>query len=923
MKVTSCPASHELSDFVLGLLAEEDSISIEEHLLHCAKCAQQLEHNPDTDPLTDILRNLKNRPLYPNTSEIEPIQERLHASYQLISTKVSLHRSGVLNPDTKISSQITTTDAEQTRFDEKIPERIGHYVLKKELGHGGTGVVYQAWDEKLGRHVALKIILDRRLWSSQHTDRFLAEAATLAGLAHPQIVHIYEVGELQGRPYLVLEFLPGGDLASRLQGKPQHTQDSARMVMLLARASHHAHSQGVIHRDLKPANILVEEPAAEEQSSNRPLENLHVKIADFGLAKRIEAPGVTETGTILGTPGYLAPEVLTSPEDKLQVSPSVDVYSLGAILYEMLTGRPPFRGETAADTLVLVQTDSPITPRKLRPGLSRDLETICLHCLEKNPRHRYLTAKQLADDLEKFLKCEPLSIRPASILQRTIAWSKRRPALSALTGLLILTLTLLVGGSILYERRLHAELRKTEAARDRADSSYRSARESLERMLAKLDDPRRANVPQLQSLKREQQQELVQFLQSVTNNSSDDPVVMRDIAKALYTSGRFRSLLGEQEQARKDLQRSAEILSELIHKEPDDKSLFLQLAGNDQAMASTYRLGAEALQWNEKALGIQNQLLTRYPNDHDVQRQLAMSLHNIGSNYLVLNKLDGAEKYLHQSIKLLEQLPETETKLARLEFAETEINLALVYQNQKKNKLAEEYHLHALNRLESILKGDPHHIRVLLSLSGLRVNRANALMGEGKTQQALVMLDANLVELRSLLQREPDFNEARNRLFETQGTRGNVLGILKRHREAAEAFEDVVKLAPAQERDYFQLFVASNLAYCGDFRTSLPACYQAGQYAGLNAEQKAYLAMCYSMNAASVAKDAKLSSTEQIELQQQCKTGAIQWLNAAYQQAGSREWSQFLLASTVETFWKPLRDYQPAWDWVRQHPKKP
>ncbi|MBL8823221.1 MAG: protein kinase [Planctomycetia bacterium] len=920
MKMECCPSHHILHEFVFGVLDKQESVSIEEHILTCTSCANQLGTISQCDPIIETLREQWTRPAFTIPEEVQPIQRQLHAAYNQITTRVSLlHGVSTKSSLLKDYHDLPDMDGNADQSDKLMPDKIGHYVLQDKLGTGGTGEVYRAWDETLGRYVAIKIILDRRVWHSQHIERFTSEAGTLARLAHPQIVQIYEVGEEAGRAYLVLEYLPGGDLATLLRGEPQNPEDSAFLVAQLARAVHHAHSQGIIHRDLKPSNILIEKPVdAVKTLPSRLLKDLRCKIADFGLAKRMEVPGKTESGTVLGTPGYLAPENLMKHPDEATHGPASDIYSLGAILYELLTGRPPFRGETVAETLVQIQTELPLSPRKLRPGLSRELETICMHCLDKEPQRRYATALQLAEDLDRFLMHEPIMVRPANVMERAMKWARRKPALAALAIVLLASLALLTVGGISYERRLQAALLRTESERDRADSNYRSAREALERMLQKLDDPRRANVPQLQALRREQQHEIVQFLQTVTANTSNDPKIMRDVSKALYTSGRLRLVLGELEQARQDLQRSITLLRELQQQSPDDSSLRLDMAGSLQALAVTYPMGSENLRLNEEVLAIQTKVALEQPENRDIQRMLAITLHNQGSNYISLKQLDKAEEFLLKSIKVLEHISVDVNSAPQIEFAETEVNLSLVYESLKKPEQSEQFYLRALKRFESILQNDPQNIRAQISLSGLRVNRANMLASKGRNTEAMTLLDANLHDLQALLQREPEFRDVKERLFETQGTRGNILGPQKRHHEAAAAFLDVVRFADPREANYYQLFVASNWAMAGEYRLSLEACKLAGQYAGLNFEQKAYLAMTYCRNAAQIVKDTTISTAEKDKQIQQCSHQALHWLSEAKKQAGAAAWIRLKQSLSQDAMWLPIREHLPAWDWVKQ-----
>jgi serine/threonine-protein kinase len=304
-----------------------------------------------------------------------------------------------------------------------LPTVPGYEILEV-LGKGGMGVVYKARQVSLKRTVALKMIRDVGLAGPEERARFRTEAEAVARLVHPNVVQVYEVGEHNGHPFFSLEFVDGGSLAERLRGGLQASEAAARLVEVLARAVQAAHQRGIVHRDLKPANVLL-------------LADGTPKITDFGLAKRLDgATAQTLTGQVLGTPSYMAPE--QAEGRSRHIGPTTDVHALAAILYEMLTGRPPFLGATTLDTLAQVRSQEPVPPSRLQPKVPRDLETICLKCLQKEPHRRYASAQELADDLGRFLRHEPIRARPAGAAERLARWCRRHPAVAVLTALLIL-----------------------------------------------------------------------------------------------------------------------------------------------------------------------------------------------------------------------------------------------------------------------------------------------------------------------------------------------------------------------------------------------------------------------------------------------------------------------------------------------------
>ncbi len=350
------------------------------------------------------------------------------------------------------------------------PERptlppIPGYEVDWVLGRGGMGIVFRARHLRLNRLVAVKMMLAGAYAAPRERERFQREAVAVAALRHPNIVQVHDVGEHDGRPYFTMEFVEGGSLAQKLAGTPQAARQAAELVATLAGAVQAAHTSGIVHRDLKPGNVLL-------TSDGTP------KISDFGLARRVgDGAGLTLTGVAVGTPSYMAPEQALGRPDA--VGTSVDVYALGAILYECLTGRPPFKAETAIETQRQVIAEEPAAPSRLNAKVPRDLETICLKCLHKAPTRRYASAKDLADDLHRFLEGKPVRARPVGFLEQAVKWVRRRPATALLVAALLALSATAVGAGVWLrqqeEDRQHAKEQREGQARDAIGTALRRA----------------------------------------------------------------------------------------------------------------------------------------------------------------------------------------------------------------------------------------------------------------------------------------------------------------------------------------------------------------------------------------------------------------------------------------------------------------
>lgn len=355
-----------------------------------------------------------------------------------------------------LRSRRPATTTERVRY-------FGDYAVEGEIARGGMGVVYRARQLSLNRPVALKMILAGQIAGEAEVRRFHAEAEAAAGLDHPNIVPIYEVGEHLGQHYFSMKLIDGGSLSGHVARLTKDPRAAARLMATVARAVHHAHQRGILHRDLKPANILLDSGGVPH-------------VTDFGLARHVASDsGLTRSGAVTGTPSYMAPEQAGGA--KTAITTASDVYGLGAILYELLTGRAPFRGESIAETLFQVLDREPVHPRVLKPRVDRDLETICLKCLDKNPRRRYESAEALAEELERWLACEPILARPVGTVERVRKWARRRPAIAAMCASLVVVTTIGLGGIVW-------QWREAVAARVRADDRTLAARIATKTALA-------------------------------------------------------------------------------------------------------------------------------------------------------------------------------------------------------------------------------------------------------------------------------------------------------------------------------------------------------------------------------------------------------------------------------------------------------
>jgi serine/threonine protein kinase/tetratricopeptide (TPR) repeat protein len=550
------------------------------------------------------------------------------------------------------------------------------YEILGEVGRGAMGVVYKARQVALNRMVALKVILGATHAGTDQLARFRAEATTAAQLQHPNIVQVFEVGEHGGAPFFSLELVEGGTLADRLKGEPQPPREAAELVRTLALAVEHAHSRGVVHRDLKPGNVLLqsdERQAMSDESKHSSLlthhSSLQPKVADFGLAKQSsDDSNLTQTGAIMGTPSYMAPEQASG--DGKAVGPPADIYALGAILYECLTGRPPFRAATIMDTVLQVRHDDPVPPSRLQPKLPRDLETVCLKCLAKKPEQRYASAAALADDLGRFLNGESVHARPTSGAAKLLKWSRRHPALASVVFLLAVPMPLLLGVMIYLwadarsaRKAVEAEKAAAVEARDQADRErelaqgyLKNALGSMDKILDRVGDGPLARMPGAQAERAAILAEAVAFYESLLRLDSTDPGVRFETAQTFHTMSRLNNLAGQIDQAEAAGRTAIQLLTELKRQYPDRPAYRNELArtlmffGHARLLNGDYDGGVAAYR---DGATLAEALSAEFPNEPGYQMTAAECRRSLGYFYTGLQPAL-AEQHFREALGLAE-----------------------------------------------------------------------------------------------------------------------------------------------------------------------------------------------------------------------------------------------------------------------------
>lgn len=699
-----CPDVETLGRLMLGQLNAQEALSLDSHLEHCTRCLEVLRELNPSDPLIDIVRRQAAVPGHDGDSLVDALVDRLNLA---LADTVHPHA-------TPCNDELAPNSA-----DTSSPRLFGDYELLEQVGRGGMGVVYRARQRSLDRIVAIKMILAGDFADTAEIRRFHAEAEAAARLDHAGIVPVYEIGQCERQHYFTMGFVAGDSLAMRLATGPLPPRDSAEIARQVAEAVHYAHERGVVHRDLKPGNILLQASSSPDSrltsggiqlATHAPWKP---RVTDFGLAKRLDTDqGLTQSGDVMGTPSFMPPEQAAGKADR--VGPLADVYAMGAVLYAMLAGRPPFQAANVAETLRQVSEQEPVALRLLNPAVPRDLETITHKCLEKNPLRRYDDARQLAEELARFLAGEPILARPLGRVARMWRWCRRKPALAAAAAVSFLA-TIAVIATLSVSVLLIAQARdKQQRSAETAEAQARLALESLERVVFQIQN-RLNSVPGSQAVRKEILRQSLDGLRQVAkelagSNRSDRGalaahVSLGDVFLTIGDDDGLNATGAAREQYSRALaiaERLAKSTSHSLQAQQDLSQILVKLSDNDlQAgdleaahrranaafealqrlslvdqksprselgLASCYmqlgetsrRLGQSdiALQWLQRAIELQRLRETARPDDPSIQMGLASAYDRLGGLCLQVGQTDEGLVWKRSSVTVWTRLHE-------------------------------------------------------------------------------------------------------------------------------------------------------------------------------------------------------------------------------------------------------------------------
>ena len=644
------------------------------------------------------------------TPELEEYQQRFPHLAKILQIQWQLDRLFDLGEQ---ATTDTSRDQYDTPSNRTAPAvfQTERYALQEKIGTGGMGVVYKALDKRLQRVVALKQLTGEGARHPTALMRFEREARLVAQLNHPHIVPIFDTDQADAGPYIAMEYCEEGSLADRLRQTPLSFESVTEIVKQIAEGVEAAHRVGVVHRDLKPGNILI------SRSGDDDAKRWHVKVSDFGLAKHMDdADAQTRSGEILGTPAYMAPEQMEGGPPAQ--SPLVDVYAIGAVLYECLTGRPPIRGSSALETLRLLASTEPVSVKALQPRVPKDLASITHKCLQRDPEHRYASAAALAADLKRFQDGMPTVARPTPWLVRTWKWAKRNPTLAGTGSLVAIGTLLLLGLWASFTRELQVARNVAEkqselatVQRQRAERNSTWAVEAVDKLITEVGEKRLADVPGMSETRKKLLSSAVEFSQRFFEDSqSSDPAALNDVALAHRRLAKIYRMLGENAQWLAQLESAAVIHRRLVDQFPNDTNYLGELGktlNNLSNALADINETAKSIQVAEEGIELKRRAVKLDPTSIPLRSSLAIGLGSIGP------------------------------KLRTIDVEKTE-----------------RYYREADEIFRSWLRDDPQNREIPRRMAGLYQNWSVLLANIGRTGEAVELADKRVVLLRESYESE-------------------------------------------------------------------------------------------------------------------------------------------------------------------------
>jgi serine/threonine protein kinase/Tfp pilus assembly protein PilF len=671
---------------------------------------------------------------------------------------------------------------------------FGDYEIRRELGRGGMGVVYEARQASLNRPVALKLVRVGLLAGDDELRRFRNEAEAVALLDHPGILPIYEVGQHDGQHYFSMKLVPGGSLVPLLDRYRDDPRAAAGLVAEAAEAVAHAHARGILHRDLKPANILIDAEG-------------HPHITDFGLAKKVESNvEITQSGAILGTPAYMSPEQASGQRGS--ITTGTDVYGLGALLYALLTGRAPFVGDSVLDTLDAVRKTPPEPPSRRNATVPRDLETICLKCLEKDPPRRYGSAQALADDLRAWLARRPIAARRVGPAERAWLWCRRRPAIAALSAATTLAIVGGIAGIIAVQARANSRLLSTNALLDkqrlRAEDREAQAIAAVQRFRdAIVNEPALKDDPALGDLRRRLLKEPLAFFRSLRDQLQADgdtrPESLARLSDAGLTLGMLADEIGDKQDALEAFRGSMALRQRLADAGPAVAHFQRALAAthnNIGALLHETGRTAEAVEEHAKALTIRRKLADAHPDDDDIQRELADSHNNIAILLRGTGRTAEALQAHRDALAIRRGLADAHPDVTDFgrELAVSYNNMGAALKAAGRTAEALEEHAKALAIRRKLADAHPDVTNLQSDLADSHNNIGVLLRGTGRTDRALEELKSALEIRRKLADAHPAVTRFQSDLAASHCDIGMLLREIGRPVEAFKVYGEALAI---------------------------------------------------------------------------------------------------------------------------------